>query len=178
MPDRCSVLQTFCVGYHVCVTALDDDLGWTLGVVFRAYVKATGAAVGDLPGGHRGYQVLAAATRDDPQSQSALCQQLGIDRTVMTYLLDDLERANLVARKQAPSDRRTRLVVATETGRARLADLDRRLAHAEAHVLASMSGTEQQTLKSLLATLATHVNALDPVDSACAAVEDIVASQP
>ena len=160
------------------MTALDDNLGWTLGVVFRAYVKATNAAVGDLPGGHRGYQVLAAATRDDPQSQSALCQQLGIDRTVMTYLLDDLEEANLVARRQAPTDRRTRHVVATKTGRARLADLDRRLAHAEAHVLASLSATERQTLKSLLGSLANHVNALDPVDSTCAVVEDIAASRP
>jgi DNA-binding MarR family transcriptional regulator len=160
------------------VTALDADLGWTLGVVFRAYVKATGAAVGDLPGGHRGYQVLTAATRDDPQSQSALCQQLGIDRTVMTYLLDDLERADLVARKQAPTDRRTRLVVATETGRARLADLDRQLAHAEAHVLSGLSETEQRTLKSLLGNLAAQVNALDPVDSTCAVVEDIAASRP
>jgi DNA-binding MarR family transcriptional regulator len=160
------------------VTALDDNLGWTLGVVFRAYVKATSAAVGDLPGGHRGYQILTAATRDDPQSQSALCQQLGIDRTVMTYLLDDLERADLVARRQAPADRRTRLVVATETGRVRLADLDRRLAHAEAHVLSGLGKAEQRTLKSLLGNLAAHVNALDPVDSTCAVVEDIAAARP
>ena len=160
------------------MTALDGDLGWTLGVVFRAYVKATSAAVGDLPGGHRGYQVLAAATRDQPESQSALCQQLGIDRTVMTYLLDDLERADLVVRRAAPADRRTRHVVATETGRARLADLDRRLAHAETHVLASLSTADQRSLKALLTRLATHVNALDPVDSACAAVEDIAATHP
>ena len=112
------------------MAALDGDLGWTLGVVFRAYVKATDAAVGDLPGSHRGYQILKAATEEAPESQSALCQRLGIDRTVMTYLLDDLERAELVARKPAPADRRTRLVVATDTGRERLAELDRRLAHA------------------------------------------------
>jgi DNA-binding MarR family transcriptional regulator len=160
------------------VTALDADLGWTLGVVFRAYVKATNAAIGDMPGGHRGYQVLAAATRDQPESQSALCQQLGIDRTVMTYLLDDLERADLVVRKPAPTDRRTRHVVATENGRARLADLDRQLAHAEAHVLGSLSKAEQGSLKSLLTRLASHVNALDPVDSTCAVVEDIAATRP
>jgi DNA-binding MarR family transcriptional regulator len=160
------------------VTALDADLGWTLGVVFRAYVKATNTAVGDMPGGHRGYQVLAAATRDQPESQSALCQQLGIDRTVMTYLLDDLERADLVARKPAPTDRRTRHVVATETGRARLADLDRRLAHAEAHMLAGLSKTEQRSFKALLGRLASHANALDPVDSTCAVVEDIAATHP
>lgn len=160
------------------MTALDSDLGWTLGVVFRAYVKATNAVVGDLPGGHRGYQVLTAATRDQPASQSALCAQLGIDRTVMTYLLDDLERADLVVRKPAPTDRRTRHVVATETGRARLAELDRRLAHVEEHVLTGLSKEEQGSLKTLLTRLATHVNALDPVDSACAVVEDIAATRP
>jgi len=159
------------------VTALDADLGWTLGVVFRAYVKATNAAIGDMPGGHRGYQVLAAATRDQPESQSALCQQLGIDRTVMTYLLDDLERADLVVRKPAPTDRRTRHVVATEHGRARLADLDRQLAHAETHVLTGLSKAEQESLKALLARLASRVNALDPVDSTCAVVEDITATR-
>ena len=160
------------------MTALDSDLGWTLGVVFRAYVKATNSVVGDLPGGHRGYQVLTAATRDQPESQSALCAQLGIDRTVMTYLLDDLERADLVVRRPAPTDRRTRHVVATETGRARLAELDRRLAHVEEHVLTGLSKEEQGSLKTLLTRLATHVNALDPVDSACAVVEDIAATRP
>lgn len=158
------------------VTALDDDFGWTLGVVFRAYVKATNVAVGDLPGGHRGYQILTAATRDQPESQSALCQQLGIDRTVMTYLLDDLERAELVTRKPAPADRRTRLVVATETGRAQLVELDRKLEHAEAHVLSGLSKTDRVIFKSLLCRLAGHVNELDPVPSACQAVQDIAAS--
>jgi DNA-binding MarR family transcriptional regulator len=155
---------------------LTGDLGWTLGVVFRAYVKATNAVVDDLPGGHRGYQVLTAATRDEPESQSALCQRLGIDRTVMTYLLDDLEKADLVARKPDPADRRTRHVVATDAGRARLADLERSFGRIESHVLGGLSAGERKDLKTLLARLATHVNALDPVDSTCAVVEDLASS--
>src|SRR5450631_898751 len=82
-----------------CAAALADDLGWGLGVVFRAYVTAADAAVAELPGGPRGYQVLAAATRSDVGSQLALAQHLGIDRTVMTYLLDDLEAAGLIERR-------------------------------------------------------------------------------
>lgn len=160
------------------MAALDGDLGWTLGVVFRAYVKATDAAVGDLPGSHRGYQILKAATEERPESQSALCQRLGIDRTVMTYLLDDLERADLVARKPAPADRRTRLIVATDTGRARLADLDQRLAHAETHVLSSLDAADRKHLKALLGTLAAHVNSLDPMTDACAIVEDLATHTP
>jgi DNA-binding MarR family transcriptional regulator len=160
------------------VAALDVDLGWTLGVVFRAYVKATDAAVGDLPGSHRGYLILKAATEEQPESQSALCQRLGIDRTVMTYLLDDLERADLVARKPAPADRRTRLVVATDTGRERLAELDHRLARAEAHVLSGLDAGDRRQLKALLGKLAAHANSLDPVRDACAVVEDLATRHP
>src|SRR4051794_3080233 len=82
-----------------CSEALSDDLGWGLGVVFRAYVAAANAAVSDLPGGQRGYQVLAAAAKGAVSSQLALAQHLGVDRTVMTYLLDDLESAGLIERR-------------------------------------------------------------------------------
>lgn len=160
------------------MAALDGDLGWTLGMVFRAYVKATDVAVGDLPGSHRGYQILKAATEEQPESQSALCQRLGIDRTVMTYLLDDLERAGLVARKAAPADRRTRLVVATGAGRERLAELDRRLAHAETHVLSSLDAADRTSLKALLGKVAAHANSLDPVADACTIVEDLATHHP
>ena len=160
------------------MAALDGDLGWALGVVFRAYVKATNEAVGDLPGSHRGYQILKAAVEEQPESQSALCQRLGIDRTVMTYLLDDLERAELVARKPAPNDRRTRLVVATETGRTRLADLGQRLARAESHVLSGLGINDRSQLKALLGKLATHANSLDPVHDACTIVEDLATHTP
>src|ERR1700733_12114543 len=82
---------------------LSDDLGWALGVVFRGYVKATHEALADLPGGPRGYQVLAAAAGDEHGSQLALAQHLGVDRTVMTYLLDDLESAGLIERRPDPA---------------------------------------------------------------------------
>jgi len=155
---------------------LQHDLGWTLGVVFRAYLKSATAVTVGLPGGHRGYQVLAAAARSAPASQSALAQQLGIDRTVMTYLLDDLERTELVERRPAPTDRRTRHVVATTRGRGLLDDLAARLAQAEAHVLAGLPDSDQQTFKALLQRLAGYANDLDPVSDACAIVQDINAA--
>jgi len=162
----------------VAMAALDGDLGWTLGVVFRAYVKASTAVMADVPGGHRGYQVLTAAAREEAPSQSALGAQLGIDRTVLTYLLDDMERADLVARKPDPADRRARRIVATEAGHALLCTLEERLARAEAHILAGLPAKDRRTLKSLLSRLAAHANALDPVDSTCAVVEDLTTPHP
>lgn len=160
------------------MTALDDDLGFNLGVVFRAFVKASDAAVGDLPGGHRGYQLLTAANRDDPETQTALCQRLGIDRTVMTYLVDALVAAELVVRLPDPTDRRARLVIATDAGRARLATLDRRLGLVESHVLGGLDADDRASLKALLCKLAAHVNAADPVTDACAVVEDLATHAP
>ena len=155
---------------------LTGDLGWGLAVVFRAYVKAADAATEGMPSGHRGYQVLCAAARDEPGSQAALAQRLGIDRTVMTYLLDDLEAANLVERQPDPADRRSRRVVATAHGREVLAERDTRLARAEQHLLAALTPDEQASFRALLATLAAHANDLDPVLTACEAVEDITAT--
>src|ERR1700735_1713517 len=107
-----------------CDDALADDLGWGLGTVFRAYVPAAHEAVADLPGGPRGYQVLSAAAQGAVGSQLALAQHLGVDRTVMTYLLDDLESANLIERRPDPADRRARRIVATDKGNELLSSLN------------------------------------------------------
>jgi DNA-binding MarR family transcriptional regulator len=91
----------------------------------------------------------------------------------MTYLLDDLVKADLVERRQDPCDRRTRLVVATDHGRTVLDDLDKRFARAEQHILGGLSAEDQAAFRALLTVLATHVNSADPVATACDAVIDI-----
>ena len=152
---------------------VSGDLGWALAVVFRGYVKAADAAAEGLPGGHRAYQILAAAARDEPGSQAALAHLLGIDRTVMTYLLDDLVRADLVERQPDPDDRRNRRVVLTAHGRDLLADLDERFRLAEQHILAGLDAAAQQAFRALLCAVAAHLNDLDPVATACHAVQEI-----
>jgi DNA-binding MarR family transcriptional regulator len=154
-----------------CAHALDDDLGWALGVVFRGYVKTATSATAHLPAGPRSYQVLAAASRDQPRTQLALAQQLRIDRTVMTYLLDALEGAGLVRREPDPSDRRARRIVVTKRGVTLLEELDARLRQVEAHVLAGLSEDERTMFRSLLQRVAMRLDALDPVADKCDLVE-------
>jgi MarR family transcriptional regulator, transcriptional regulator for hemolysin len=154
-------------------TGLEGDLGWTLGRVFRAYIKMFHAVLDDLPGGPRGYQILTSATRGAPQSQLALAQHLGIDRTVMTYLLDDLVEAGLVERQPDPADRRVRHVVATAKGRDLLHDLERQLSHAEDHLLAPLIEQERSTLRDMLRRVAEDVQGYDPVTDTCEVVQDI-----
>jgi DNA-binding MarR family transcriptional regulator len=168
-----ATLQAQTPDIEACAHALNADLGWALGVVFRAYVKAATSNMAQLPGGPRSYQVLATASRDQPPTQLALAQQLGVDRTVMTYLLDALEEAGLVRREPHPTDRRARRIVVSRRGVTLLGKLDEQLRQVEANVLAGLSEDERTTFRSLLQRVATQADALDPVASACDVVEEI-----
>lgn len=159
---------------RACGGVLTDDLGWALGTVFRSYVKAAGIAFANLPGGPRGYQVLATAARGDADSQLALAQHLGVDRTVMTYLLDDLEGAGLIERRPDPADRRARRIVATKPGRELLDNLDRRLRAAEEQVLAGLADeADRRTFRALLRQLATNAGDLGSGRGACDVAQHI-----
>ena len=149
---------------------LSNDLGWALGAVVRGYAKATHEALADLPGGPRGFQVLAAAAGDGLGSQLALAQRLGVDRTVMTYLLDDLEAAGLIERRPDPADRRARRIVATPPGLEALGRLEQRLHQAEEELLSGLdSQADRQTFRSLLCRLARQASAADPGRTSCEA---------
>jgi DNA-binding MarR family transcriptional regulator len=148
-------------------SAVSEDLGWALGVVFRALLKTANAAADDVPGGQRGYHVLAAVARGGPGTQLALAQQLGVDRTVMTYLLDDLERAGLIERQPDPADRRARRVVITNAGHDLHATLRERMEDVDDHVLAALEPQERAVFRSALSRAAGQLAAIDPPGGAC-----------
>ncbi|PFG42043.1 DNA-binding MarR family transcriptional regulator [Isoptericola jiangsuensis] len=148
-------------------THLGGSLGWSLAALLREWSASVTATCAELPHGSRGYQVLAAAVHDAPPTQAALAARLGIDRTVMTYLLDDLVAQGLVERRQDPADRRVRRVVATDRGRTVLADLDARVHAAEDGLLASLAPAERDDLRRLLHHAATGAA---PDDDRCAVV--------
>ncbi|MCU1491458.1 MAG: MarR family protein [Acidimicrobiaceae bacterium] len=161
-----------------CQDALADDLGWGLGMIFRAYVKAANAAVADLAGGPRGYQVLSAAAQGTVASQLALAQHLGVDRTVMTYLLDDLEAARLIERRPDPADRRARRIVATQQGNELLTSLNDRLRAAEEYLLAPLGTDKRDSFRAQIRLLATQLDAIDPADSPCELADGVDAEIP
>lgn len=144
------------------VASADVDLGWTLGTLKRAYLVTAADVVGGVPGGLRGYLVLVTTGRGEPKSQAALAQHLGVDRTAMTYLIDELEQAGLVERRPDPADRRARRVVITERGRTLLAELRVGLRRAEDEFLEPLDEQDRVTLRTLLQRLATAVGPADP----------------
>jgi DNA-binding MarR family transcriptional regulator len=133
---------------------LDDSLSWLLAESFRAHLAAMREALGDLPHGARGFEALRGAAHGSARNQAELAKQLRVDRTVMVYLIDDLERAGLVERAADPRDRRSKLIRATAAGQDRLRELQKRTDVAEAELLAELSPADQELLRALLRRVA------------------------
>ncbi|HEY0248526.1 MAG TPA: MarR family transcriptional regulator [Gryllotalpicola sp.] len=131
--------------------ARDADLGWALGTLLRGYLRRSAEALGDLPGGPRGYQVLSTVSAGSCGSQAAIAESTGLDRTVLTYLLDDLETAGLVVRSPDPNDRRARRITLTDAGTSRLIELSSRMRQVEDQLLGGLPLTEADTLRVALA---------------------------
>ncbi|WP_251982717.1 MarR family winged helix-turn-helix transcriptional regulator [Streptomyces violaceusniger] len=135
-------------------TGLESDLGWAIRMVSSAFRRVATSSVADLPGGPRGYLVLVAVASGEPPSQLALAQQVNLDRTVMTYLLDDLEARRLITRRPDPRDRRARQVLITEEGRDHLERAQHHLSIAEARLLADLDEHDARQLRLLLTRVA------------------------
>jgi DNA-binding MarR family transcriptional regulator len=164
-----------CPGVAGDAAGVESDLGWALATVVRAFRQSASTALVELPGGPRGYLVLTAVAGGAPRSQLALAQQLGVDKTAMTYLLDDLERGGLVERRPDPADRRARQVVVTTSGTEALQRFRELLTAAEDRLLSGLDQTDATNLRDLLGRVARSVQAdpgaclvaLSPTDPPC-----------
>lgn len=131
-----------------------SDLGWGIGAVSTMFRKWATDAVRDVPGGLRGFIILAAIAQDRPASQLALAQRLGFDKSAMTALVDGLENDDLLHRQADPDDRRARHLVITPHGAARVAQARARLALAEERLLTPLDSSDAALFRRLIATIA------------------------
>jgi DNA-binding MarR family transcriptional regulator len=83
----------------------------------------------------------------------SLADALGIDRTTMVALLDDLEDKGYVTRQRHPRDRRAFLVTPTDSGRAAKAAAVRILDEQQRRFLAPLTAAERGQLADLLTRL-------------------------
>jgi len=150
-----------------------QDFGWALGTLWRAYLKRTSEATADVPGGPRGYLVLSIVASDTCQNQAAIAERLGIDRTVMTYLLDDLEGQGLVLRQPDPVDRRSRQVKLTPDGQSMLQRLTTQVDQVERHILGDLDDDEAELLRTMLGRAARSAESHGSSETACSIAESI-----
>jgi DNA-binding MarR family transcriptional regulator len=82
--------------------------------------------------------------------QQELGAVLGIDRTTMVSLIDQLESAGLASRRESAKDRRAREIAITPKGRRLLERARQMLSQAEDDVLAGLTADERRELMTLL----------------------------
>jgi DNA-binding MarR family transcriptional regulator len=96
------------------------------------------------------YGVLATLAEAGPSSQADIGRRLGVDRSDMVAILNDLEGEGYVTREPDPTDRRRNSVAITKSGRTVLARFDRAIGDAEKTFLSTLDAQERKTFVGLL----------------------------
>lgn len=109
-------------------------------------------AVLDLHPRHFG--MLSQLAVNEGQSQQALSTALGIHRSAVVALVDDLEERGLAERRRDPVDRRAYTLYLTPAGRKLLTRLERIAEEDEAELLGGLDAPERSQLISLLQRVA------------------------
>ncbi|WP_354701552.1 hypothetical protein DSM112329_01871 [Paraconexibacter sp. AEG42_29] len=108
------------------------------------------AAIAHLGMRSRHLVALTVLRDQHGSTQQALATTLGVDRTNLVGLLNELEAEGLIARRRSAEDRRRHIVELTPKGGRRLAKAEYALAAVEDRVLAALDSGQRETLYALL----------------------------
>jgi DNA-binding MarR family transcriptional regulator len=103
-------------------------------------------------------QLRALWRLEQPLATGTLAEQLGLDRSNVTSVVDGLEERALVARRAHPEDRRVKLLVLTDAGRATRAAIDEQM-FATLTVFDDLTDEERRQLVALLAKIGAAADA-------------------
>jgi DNA-binding MarR family transcriptional regulator len=135
------------------VTPLDERLGYLLKTGYGQLAERIDAALASLGLTARQLAVLSVVATNDSLSQIALSERLGVDRTTIVAMLDELEDAGLIERRRAPRDRRRNALALTVSGKSRVLRAEKARADAEADYLARLDSSDARRLVDLLQRL-------------------------
>jgi MarR family transcriptional regulator, lower aerobic nicotinate degradation pathway regulator len=102
------------------------------------------------------YAILAGLDEFGPVSQATLGRRLGIDRSDIVAVLNDLERDGLAIRAPDERDRRRNATTITPAGSRALVKLDALVNEAQDAALEPLSAKDRQHLNELLRRLVEH----------------------
>ena len=131
-----------------------DRLGYVLHMAFRVADRAALKALAPFGLTVRHFGVLTFLRTRGPQSQRTIGEAMGVDRTTMVSLIDDLERAGHVERVRNAADRRAYAIELTPAGRRLQRRAFAALGEADREVFAPLDEDERRTLHRLLARVA------------------------
>ena len=118
-------------------TCLGTDLGWLLAQAQHVLATELTAALAPLEVAPRDVCALTTAASAS-YTQIELARAVGVDKTTMVVMLDELEAAGLAERRPSPADRRARIVAVTPKGRRRLAQAQRIVGRVQEDVLTTL----------------------------------------
>jgi MarR family 2-MHQ and catechol resistance regulon transcriptional repressor len=107
------------------------------------------------------FGVLEALYHLGPLTLGDLADKLLVTGGNVTYVMDRLEKQELVYRERSPEDRRVIQAKLTDAGRARIAEVFPGHAEYVVAVARHLDGNEQEALQSLLKTLGTGIQEND-----------------
>jgi DNA-binding MarR family transcriptional regulator len=93
------------------------------------------------------WMVLNVLAQQIATTPATIADNIGVDRSAVTRLLDRLEKKGLVLREHDKLDRRSVNVLLTDTGRKIMARLNGLAREHQEHFLASMHNTEHRSFK-------------------------------
>jgi DNA-binding MarR family transcriptional regulator len=129
---------------------LASRLGYLLKHAQLRLAELTASALAPFGVSGRQLAVLIAIDSRVPLSQQEVAGRLGVDRTTMVALIDELEDNALVQRRRDPDDRRKNVVALTDVGTAALRQATQASDGAERLFLGTLSDDQTAQLKAAL----------------------------
>ncbi len=134
--------------------SLADRAGALLTIAARTGQELAGRRLGPMGLSVRLCGVLNLLAKG-PISQQELGEQLGIDRTTIVELIDELERQRVVVRRRNAADRRSYALVLTPKGRAVQKRASRALDAAADEFFDALKPSERRLLSDMMRRLIT-----------------------
>lgn len=131
-----------------------DRLGYLVKHAQLRLAGLTAAALAPFGISGRQLSVLLAIAEEPPASQLDVANRMGVDRTTMVSLIDELEGKGLVERRPDPADRRRNVIALTSLGRETTERAAAVYDQVERSFLAPLSAGDAATVRRALRLLA------------------------
>ncbi len=129
---------------------LEDLIGYNLKRAYIIVQKDFRQALGQDGLSARVFSALSLTVKFPNITQSELARMMGIERSGLVAIVDELEERSYLQRAPVPGDRRVQALVPTDAGRRAYSDAISKVRAHEDMLFADMTADERATLLSLL----------------------------